>query len=174
MGLLSCTFRFSPFLILRPFSKPYKIPTALTPLPGRFLYLRCSSRSPLLARALSSAAAAAAPQPTTTNPAAASDPDEHKILKAPQWKAAIDFKWIRENKEAVAANIKNRNSTANLDLVLELYDKLLNVQKEVERLRAERNVVANKMKGKLEPSERQKLIEEGKILRMGLLPWKKT
>lgn len=32
---------------------------------------------------------------------------------------------------------------------------------EVERLRAERNVVANKMKAKLEPSERQKLIEEG-------------
>ncbi|KAL0425150.1 UNVERIFIED_CONTAM: Serine--tRNA ligase, chloroplastic/mitochondrial [Sesamum radiatum] len=166
MGLQSCTFRFSPFSILRPFSKPYKIPAALTPLPGRFLYLRCSSRSPLLARALSSAAA---PQPTTTNPAAASDPDEHKILKAPQWKAAIDFKWIRENKEAVAANMKNRNSTANLDLVLELYDKLLNVQKEVERLRAERNVVANKMKGKLEPSERQKLIEEGKNLKDGLV-----
>ncbi|XP_011082294.1 serine--tRNA ligase, chloroplastic/mitochondrial isoform X3 [Sesamum indicum] len=36
---------------------------------------------------------------------------------------------------------------------------------EVERLRAERNVVANKMKGKLEPSERQKLIEEGKNLK---------
>ncbi|XP_020552779.1 serine--tRNA ligase, chloroplastic/mitochondrial isoform X1 [Sesamum indicum] len=185
MALQSRTFRLSPFSILRPFSKPYRIPTALTPLPCRFRYLRCSSRSPLLARALSSAAA---PQPTTTNPAAPSDPDEHKVLKAPQWKAVIDFKWIRENKEAVAANIKNRNSTANLDLVLELYDKLLNVQKvrfqfcilnssfhlsergkirwqEVERLRAERNVVANKMKGKLEPSERQKLIEEGKNLK---------
>lgn len=58
-------------------------------------------------------------------------------------------------------NIKNRNSSANLGLVLELYERLLNVQKEVERLRAERNVVANKMKGKLEPAERQKLIEEG-------------
>lgn len=32
---------------------------------------------------------------------------------------------------------------------------------EVERLRAERNIVANKMKGKLEPSERQILVEEG-------------
>lgn len=32
---------------------------------------------------------------------------------------------------------------------------------EVERLRAERNVVANKMKGKLEPSVRQALVEEG-------------
>ena len=47
----------------------------------------------------------------------------------PQWKAAIDFKWIRENKEAVATNIRIRNSNANLELVLELYDKLLNVQK---------------------------------------------
>lgn len=34
-------------------------------------------------------------------------------------------------------------------------------QQEVDRLREERNAVANKMKGKLEPSERQKLIEEG-------------
>lgn len=32
---------------------------------------------------------------------------------------------------------------------------------EVERLRAERNAVANKMKGKLEPSVRQALVEEG-------------
>lgn len=47
----------------------------------------------------------------------------------PQWKAAIDFKWIRDNKEAVADNIANRKSSANLELVLELYDKLLNVQK---------------------------------------------
>lgn len=47
----------------------------------------------------------------------------------PQWKAAIDFKWIRDNKEAVADNIENRKSSANLELVLELYDKLLNVQK---------------------------------------------
>ncbi|KAJ0025684.1 hypothetical protein Pint_08380 [Pistacia integerrima] len=86
-----------------------------------------------------------------------------------QWKAAIDFKWIRDNKEAVSANIINRNSNANLELVLQLYEKMLNVQKEVERLREERNAVANKMKGKLEPSERQKLIEEGKNLKEGLM-----
>ncbi|GAB2217136.1 hypothetical protein Droror1_Dr00000298 [Drosera rotundifolia] len=38
-------------------------------------------------------------------------------------------------------------------------------EQEVERLRGERNAVANKMKGKLDPSERQKLIEEGKNLK---------
>ncbi|KAJ4962531.1 hypothetical protein NE237_022470 [Protea cynaroides] len=94
--------------------------------------------------------------------------EDQKVVK-PQWRAAIDFKWIRDNKDAVAANIKKRNSTADLELVLELYEKMSKLQKEVERLRGERNAVANKMKGKLEPSERQKLIEEGKNLKEGLV-----
>jgi len=86
-----------------------------------------------------------------------------------QWKAAIDFKWIRDNRDAVADNIRSRNSAANLDLVLELYDQYLALQKEVERLRAERNAVANKMKGKLDPSVRQALVEEGKNLKEALI-----
>ncbi|KAI3860347.1 hypothetical protein MKW92_039746 [Papaver armeniacum] len=95
--------------------------------------------------------------------------DEKETAKPYQWKAAIDFKWIRDNKDAVASNIKSRNSVADLDLVLDLYERSLNLQKKVQRLRGERNVVANKMKGKLEPLERQELIEEGKILKEGLL-----
>jgi len=47
----------------------------------------------------------------------------------PQWKATIDFKWIKDNKEIVAVNIKNRNSDANLELILHLYDKLFILQK---------------------------------------------
>ncbi|KAI3962494.1 hypothetical protein MKX01_021769 [Papaver californicum] len=95
--------------------------------------------------------------------------DEKETAKPYQWKATIDFKWIRDNKDTVAFNIKSRNSVADLELVLDLYDRSLNLQKEVQRLRGERNVVANKMKGKLEPLERQELIEEGKILKEGLL-----
>lgn len=49
----------------------------------------------------------------------------------------------------------------------ELFDSKDN--NEVERLRGERNDVANKMKCKLEPSERQKLIEEGKKLKDELM-----
>ncbi|CAO2146634.1 unnamed protein product [Urochloa humidicola] len=119
-------------------------------------------------RLLSSASAAAA----TT----AVEPDTKGGVGAggggavrPQWKAAIDFKWIRDNRDAVADNIRNRNSAANLDLVLELYDEYLALQKEVERLRAERNAVANKMKGKLGPSVRQALVEEGKNLKEALI-----
>ncbi|KAF7058011.1 hypothetical protein CFC21_065150 [Triticum aestivum] len=87
----------------------------------------------------------------------------------PQWKAAIDFKWIRDNRDVVATNIRNRNSAANLDVVLQLYDQYLALQKEVERLRAERNAVANKMKEKLDPSLRQALVDEGKNLKESLI-----
>ncbi|KAK9930423.1 hypothetical protein M0R45_027461 [Rubus argutus] len=95
----------------------------------------------------------------------------------PQWKAAIDFKWIWDNNEAVAANIKKRNSNANFGTCIgfeSLFKLIVTHRKqEVERLLGERNAVANKMKGKLESTERQKLIEEGKNLK-GFLHWKKT
>ena len=41
------------------------------------------------------------------------------VVKA-QWKAAIDFKWIGENKAALEENMKNWNSNAKLELVLDL------------------------------------------------------
>ncbi|WJX34991.1 Serine--tRNA ligase, chloroplastic/mitochondrial, variant 2 [Trifolium repens] len=117
---------------------------------------------PRLTKPLSTSSAAVQTSPATTN-----------ILEdqggKPQWKASIDFKWIKDNKETVAANIKNRNSDANLEHILHLYDKMFILQKEVERVRGERNAVANKMKGKLEPSERQILIEQGKNLKEGLV-----
>ncbi|XP_051147524.1 serine--tRNA ligase, chloroplastic/mitochondrial [Andrographis paniculata] len=154
MALQSFTLKLSPFFILR------SLAGAPNASKLHFQYRRLP-RFP--ARAFNSTAGAAALEPATATP------DESKAVKPLQWKAAIDFKWIRDNTEAVAANIKSRNSNANLDVVLQLYEKLLNLQKEVDRLRAERNVVANKMKAKLEPTERQKLIEEGKNLKDGLV-----
>lgn len=50
------------------------------------------------------------------------------VVKA-QWKAAIDFKWIRDNKVALEENMKNRNSNANLELVLDLYESMQNLLK---------------------------------------------
>ncbi|CAK9325590.1 unnamed protein product [Citrullus colocynthis] len=141
-------------LIFRP-------PTSTPSLSSLHPSFRCHRPpSPLLVRAFSLPAVQVDPPTAIAG--------EEKVVK-PQWKASIDFKWIRDNKDLVASNIENRKSGANLDLVLQLYDKMLSLQKEVERLRAERNAVANKMKGKLEPSERQKLIEEGKNLKEGLV-----
>ncbi|KAI3725593.1 hypothetical protein L1987_65384 [Smallanthus sonchifolius] len=117
-------------------------------------------RFPFLIRALSSPAAAVVDSASIASV-------DHGVK--PQWKAAIDFKSILENKSAVAENLKNRNSSANLELVIELYERLLELQKEVEDLRYERNTVASKMKGKVEPLERQRLIEEGKNLKEKLV-----
>ncbi|CAN7134378.1 unnamed protein product [Brassica rapa subsp. narinosa] len=94
---------------------------------------------------------------------------DSSAARPPQWKAAIDFKWIRDNKEAVEINIKNRNSNADLEAVLELYENMVTLQKEVEGIREERNNVAKKMKGKLEPLERERLVEEGKNLKESLV-----
>ncbi|XP_030454625.2 serine--tRNA ligase, chloroplastic/mitochondrial isoform X1 [Syzygium oleosum] len=141
---------------------------ALAPVtPALFRSPRAPLRFSPVARALSSAPAAQPAASTSSKVATKTNSDDQ--LAKTQWNASIDFKWIRDNKDAVAANIRNRNSNADLELVLELYAKMLEIQKEVERLRGERNVVANKMKGKLEPSERQKLIEEGKNLKEGLV-----
>ncbi|XP_058086680.1 serine--tRNA ligase, chloroplastic/mitochondrial isoform X2 [Magnolia sinica] len=138
-----------PFSILRPSSPKTLI-----------LHSPHCTRLPSLFRSLSAQTALQTPSSVTS--------EKDKVAK-PQWKAAIDFKWIRDNKDIVATNIKNRNSNADLELVLDLYEKLMSLQKEVERIRGERNVVANKMKGKLEVSERQALIEEGKNLKEGLV-----
>lgn len=83
----------------------------------------------------------------------------------PTWRASLDFKWIRDNKDAIAQNIRNRNTTADVDLVVQLYDKSIALGQEVERLRAERNQVATLMKGKLDQERRNELIEEGKRLK---------
>ncbi|KAG8090552.1 hypothetical protein GUJ93_ZPchr0011g28748 [Zizania palustris] len=120
-------------------------------------------------RLLSSASATGAAAAVETDTEGGAGGGGGGVAAKPQWKATIDFKWIRENTDTVAANIRDRNSTANLDLVLQLYDEYIALQKEVERLRAERNAVANKMKGKLEPSVRQALVEEGKNLKEGLI-----
>ncbi|KAJ6335490.1 hypothetical protein OIU78_012174 [Salix suchowensis] len=167
MGL-QCYFGGTTIQTLKLAAIPASSRFILNPIPktlvlnsfSRHNYVYCPLRNPfkLLLRALSATAVRTVPVTESL---------DNKVVN-PQWKAAIDFKWIRDNKDAVALNIKNRNSNANLELVLELYEKMLVVQKEVERLRGERNAVANKMKGKLEISERQKLIEEGKNLKEGL------
>ncbi len=77
----------------------------------------------------------------------------------------LDFKYIKDNLDAVRENIKNRNVTANPEKVVELYDKRNEVLQELEDLRRQRNENAARMKGKLEPEVRQTLIEEGKALK---------
>ena len=80
----------------------------------------------------------------------------------------LDYKFIKDNLEAVKENIKNRNMTADADLVVDLYNKRSVLIGERQTLQEKRNANAQSMKGKLSPEERQKLIDEGKKIKEDL------
>ncbi len=80
----------------------------------------------------------------------------------------LDLKFVKENREAVAENIRNRNMDVDLDKVIDLYTMRSSLIQETEELRKKRNENAKKMKGKLSPDERQTLIEEGKALKSAI------
>jgi seryl-tRNA synthetase len=77
----------------------------------------------------------------------------------------LDYRFIKENLEAVKRNISDRFMKANADLVAQLYDAQKDLQKTLEDERKKRNDNAAAMKGKLEQSIREKLIAEGKALK---------
>jgi seryl-tRNA synthetase len=77
----------------------------------------------------------------------------------------LDLKYIRDNIDAVRANVKNRHVAADPDLVVRLYDQRNQLLKELEGLRASRNANADRMKGKLSAEERAPLVEEGRRLK---------
>jgi seryl-tRNA synthetase len=77
----------------------------------------------------------------------------------------LDYRFIKENLEAVKQNISDRFMKANADLVAQLYDAQKDLQKTLEDERKKRNDNAAAMKGKLEQSIREKLIAEGKALK---------
>ena len=60
--------------------------------------------------------------------------------------AFIDWKAIRDNIEAVKANVKNRNSDADPEKVSQLYDEYNAAQRQAEQLRSDRNANAKAMK----------------------------
>ena len=64
----------------------------------------------------------------------------------PAFRAFIDFRFVRDTVEAVAANCRNRLSTADPHLVAQLYEEYVKAQQETDRLRAARNENSSAMK----------------------------
>ena len=64
----------------------------------------------------------------------------------PRFKANIDFKFIKENLDLVVKNAEDRNSNADPRLVVQLYDKYVQLKMEADEIRAERNENSNAMK----------------------------
>ncbi len=77
----------------------------------------------------------------------------------------LDYRFIKENLQAVKENIKNRNMTADADLVVKLYDERTALTTKLQNLQQKRNANAASMKQKLDPETRQKYIDEGKALK---------
>jgi len=77
----------------------------------------------------------------------------------------LDYKFIKEHLAEVKAATAARNMKADPDRVVELYDKRGSLIVELDAKRRRRNEVADAMKGKLAPDQRQPLIEEGKALK---------
>lgn len=77
----------------------------------------------------------------------------------------LDYKFIKDNLEAVKANIAARSMKADPDLVVALFEERNVLIRKLEDERKRRNDNAASMKGKLEPADRQRLIDEGKALK---------
>lgn len=77
----------------------------------------------------------------------------------------LDFRFIKDNLEAVKANVVNRNMKADVDLVVKLFDDRTRLVTELQDIQAKKNANASAMKGKLPQEERDKLIEEGRKIK---------
>ena len=77
----------------------------------------------------------------------------------------LDYKFIKDNLEAVKKNIENRNMTADADKVVELYDKRTALVTKQQELQQKRNENAKAMKQKLDDAKRQELIAAGKEIK---------
>ena len=77
----------------------------------------------------------------------------------------LDYRFIKENLDAVKANIVNRNMTADADIVVKLFDERTALTTELQSLQQKRNANAAAMKQKLDAETRQKYVEEGKALK---------
>ncbi|MCR5605198.1 MAG: serine--tRNA ligase [Treponema sp.] len=77
----------------------------------------------------------------------------------------LDYKFIKDNLEAVKENIKNRNMVADADLVVRLYDERTALTTKLQGLQQKKNENAAAMKQKLDADTRTKYIAEGKQIK---------
>ena len=76
----------------------------------------------------------------------------------------LDPKYIREHAAEVKQNCKDRGSSADVDGFLDLDAKRLSLLQSSEATRAERNIIADKMRS-AKPEEREPLVARGKQLK---------
>ncbi|NIZ19660.1 serine--tRNA ligase [Entomospira culicis] len=78
----------------------------------------------------------------------------------------INLHLIKENLEAIKENVKNRNMSVDLDLVLHLFEKKNSLKAQIDKQRNLRNENAKQLKGKVDQNRREFLVAEGKALKI--------
>jgi seryl-tRNA synthetase len=77
----------------------------------------------------------------------------------------LDIKFIRENKDIVKTAAEKKHMEVDLDKLIALDDKRLELLSRVEFLRSEQNKVSNSMGGDVDPTLRSQMIEEMRIVK---------
>ena len=77
----------------------------------------------------------------------------------------LDIKFIRENKDIIKAGAKKKHLDEEIDKLLDIDQKRLDLLSKVESLRAEQNKVSLSMGGTLSDGERAQLIEEMRLVK---------
>uniref|UniRef100_A0A7R9XRN9 Serine-tRNA synthetase type1 N-terminal domain-containing protein n=1 Tax=Ostreococcus sp. 'lucimarinus' TaxID=242159 RepID=A0A7R9XRN9_9CHLO len=85
--------------------------------------------------------------------------------KALAWKAAIDFKFVRDNAELVQKNATTRKVDVDVQEIIAKYEALNALNFKCDELRERRNANAKSMKGKMDKEVRDGLIAEGKAIK---------
>jgi seryl-tRNA synthetase len=77
----------------------------------------------------------------------------------------LDMRVIRERKDEVLANVRNRNLSVDVEALLAADAEARAARTELEAVRKRRNEISARMKDKLPPAERTPLVEEGRALK---------
>ncbi|NLH50081.1 MAG: serine--tRNA ligase [Myxococcales bacterium] len=77
----------------------------------------------------------------------------------------LDLNYVLEHLDEVKTNIANRNMKVDLSALPELAETRSRLITDGDELRRRANEIAQSMKGKMEPDERQRRIEEGRALK---------
>ena len=77
----------------------------------------------------------------------------------------LDMRVIRERKDEVIANVRNRHLDVDVEALLVVDQEARAARTELDAVRQRRNEVAGRMKGPLSPEERAPLVEEGRALK---------
>jgi len=77
----------------------------------------------------------------------------------------LDMRVIRERKDEVLANVRNRNLEVDVEALLAADAEARAARTELEAVRKRRNEISARMKDKLPPEERTPLVEEGRALK---------